>query len=445
VMWQRIEIAQLLIERGANLKMKNKAGETALQIAGKGYGKNNAILDLLESAELKPVEALSEEDRKALSEGKVQPLLVVKRDPRGGCCQELSSAVFSPDARIIATKLYKSSFADNHGILFWEAATGKFIKSIEGQGEGVHSLSFQSGGKEIVTEYGKSWDVETGKLLRKEGYANPAADETTVNSTAFSADGKTVATSEKKIGERNRIIIRNALTGAEIRSFVTSSPLTHLTIAEDGKTLAGVFRDSKTVVIYDSSSGEVLQKIQINGPVFTSMVYSKDSKMLAVSAGTMEAVPITVFDTATGKELYRLQNEWAHSIIFSPDGKLLVAASGDDSVKIWEAASGRLLRALEGHKELVRSVRFSPYGDLLVSGGGDNEAKIWSVKSGKLLVTLKAFNDGNWLAYTPDGFYNGSQGASKYINWQVNKKMFSAAVFKAQYFKPEIIASRMRD
>jgi WD40 repeat protein len=114
-------------------------------------------------------------------------------------------------------------------------------------------------------------------------------------------------------------------------------------------------------------------------------------------------------------------------------------------VKLWEAASGKLLRTMDGHTQLVRSVAFSPDGKLLASGGGKNETKIWSVSSGKLLLTLAAFNDGNWIAYTPDGYYNCSDGAAQYITWRAGKMVYDEARYKAQYFKPEIIAERLRD
>src|SRR5262245_60223192 len=156
------------------------------------------------------------------------------------------------------------------------------------------------------------------------------------------------------------------------------------------------------------------------------MALSKDGKKLAVSAGEPlnDPPPSVVFDTRTGKALYKLNADSTvvFSLAFSPDGKLLATGhtgNADVQIKLWDAASGKLIRVMEGHKELVRSVKFSPDGKLLVSGGGHNEIKIWSVNTGKLLVTIKAFNDGNWIAYTPDGYYYRSEGASKYITWRV--------------------------
>lgn len=444
--WGTIDKVQLLLDRGADINAKDNNGQTALSLASSGYGVNNQMLDLLEDAEARANKAVIDKPESPPPDN-ANVQLVIKRDPLAQCCEEVASVAFSPDGKMIASKIYHSSFAGKHGVVLWDALSGKLIRSIEGPPSGAYSISFFSSAKEIVSEYGRSWDITTGKLVRVEGYSKENSNEQGVSSTAFSNDEKFIVTSEKKIGERNKVIIRDAGTDKVIRSFTTDSPVTELLLATEGKTLVGVFRETNTIVIWDVLTGKTIQKIQIPGPVFLSMTHSKNTKLLAASVGKIqERLPVLIFDVETAKLKYDLGD---HSIdvfalVFSPDDKLLATGSSDTTIKLWDMTNGKLLRTLHGHTQLVRSVAFSPDGRLLVSGGGKNETKIWSLNSGELLVTLQTFNDGNWIAYTPDGYYNCSEGASKYLAWRVGKKMVDAAIYNPKFFKPEIIADRLQ-
>jgi WD40 repeat protein len=68
------------------------------------------------------------------------------------------------------------------------------------------------------------------------------------------------------------------------------------------------------------------------------------------------------------------------SVAFSPDGKLLASGSEDDTVKLWDVASGRELQTLRGHAGNVSSVAFSPDGKLLASGSSDGIIRLWGVR-----------------------------------------------------------------
>ena len=79
------------------------------------------------------------------------------------------------------------------------------------------------------------------------------------------------------------------------------------------------------------------------------------------------------------------------AVAFSPDGTLLVTVvtgAEDDTAKVWEMPSGKLLATLK-HDDEIRSVAFSHDGKLLVTGSHDNSARVWEIPSGRLLATLK--------------------------------------------------------
>lgn len=93
---------------------------------------------------------------------------------------------------------------------------------------------------------------------------------------------------------------------------------------------------------------------------------------------------------------------WAVAI--SPSGHILVSASWDKKIKVWNLATGQLLRTLSGHTDAVWSLAISEDGKTLVSGSSDNTLKIWNVPTGKLIRTL--IGHSYWVAavaIAPDG------------------------------------------
>lgn len=107
-----------------------------------------------------------------------------------------------------------------------------------------------------------------------------------------------------------------------------------------------------------------------------------------------------------------------NSLAFSPDGRLLVSASDDHTVKLWEVVTGRELRTFNGHKAQINKVLFHPNGEWIVSASSDHDIKVWEVATGKLLktYTIPEYTIMS-LAMDPTGNYlaAGSYGDSVYV------------------------------
>ena len=115
---------------------------------------------------------------------------------------------------------------------------------------------------------------------------------------------------------------------------------------------------------------------------------------------------LKVWDVASGRELRTLAGHTreVNAVALTPDGRLAVSASWDDTLKVWDVASGRELRTLAGHSSGVTAVALTPDGRLAVSASGDQTLKVWDVASGRELRTLSGHSGlVDAVALTPDG------------------------------------------
>jgi WD40 repeat protein len=91
------------------------------------------------------------------------------------------------------------------------------------------------------------------------------------------------------------------------------------------------------------------------------------------------------------------------SVAFSPDGKVVVSGSWDETVRLWDAVTGVPLQTLKGHSNTVRSVAFSPDGKVVVSGSWDKTVRLWDAVTGAPLQTLEGHSGSvTSVAFSPD-------------------------------------------
>jgi WD40 repeat protein len=131
--------------------------------------------------------------------------------------------------------------------------------------------------------------------------------------------------------------------------------------------------------------------------------FSPDGKRLA-SASFDNTVKL--WDATTGKEIKTLNGHtyWVYGVSFSPDGKRLASASADNTVKLWDTTTGKEIKTLNGHTNSVNGVSFSPDGKRLASASGDNTVKLWDATTGKEIKTLNGHtNSVLGVSFSRDG------------------------------------------
>jgi WD40 repeat protein len=202
-----------------------------------------------------------------------------------------------------------------------------------------------------------------------------------------------------------------------------AAPVAALAYSPDGKTLAA--GGQHQVLLLDAANGDVRARLLGQQGKVTALAFNGSGQLLAVGSGSEIRLYQPDKDGWTPAPIPLLtgHTDVIYALAFSPDGKTLASCGYDRLIKLWEVATGKLLRDLKDHSDAVYGLAFAPDGKLLASAAADRAVKVWDVASGTRLYTLGEATD--WVyavAWSPDGKHVAAGGVDKSIRiWEVDR------------------------
>jgi WD40 repeat protein len=343
-----------------------------------------------------------------------------------------SSAAFSPDGSFVAVSglagvdvysprglnlLYSFAYEEN-----------SFVSSVTWSADGKYLFAggyFGKGGSQI-----RRW---TGRVRGPSVNLSIPSNKRITALKALNSDGVLYATTEPAIGVVDPLGKVTPLQGRE--TFDWGARPEALAIAPDGKTIEiRASRPQRLVRFSMRERGVFLDPPpdrSLNGPLTES------------PGALVENWRDTGRPAVNGQPIELDREELSQNLAIDPHDQIIVLGTS------W------WLRAIDFHGKLlwktpvpsVESVNVSADGRLIVSAHSDGTLRWRRREDGKEILTLLVQNDGQrWAAWTPEGYYDASVGGEELVGWQVDRgpehapDFFQAAVFRERFYRPDVIA-----
>ncbi|KAK4064104.1 hypothetical protein Purlil1_14133 [Purpureocillium lilacinum] len=387
-----------------------------------------------------PVTTISlPDDDRFLASGSADGSIKIWDLSHGKCLHTLHENDGAVNATAFSTNGAQVASASSDIISVWDAGSGRRLQSFSGHDGSIRLLSFSQDDQKLIS-YSfdrtiRTWSLRTGLCTESIATTSPACSAT------FSSDGQRIALGlfDDAVIEvwnlspgRRPSIIRGRRSSVRDDAVRTSAfSVRAIAFSQSGEQLVSCSSD-KIIKLWNTTTLHCTKTLAINDIVH-SIAFAPDGRRLVVSVdSTNDAV--RVCDLRTGRISQTMQSHDGPvcKAVFSTDGKRLISASFDGSVRIWPAESshpygshlgyggktdslalssggrwfasaseqdGYRLRIwntanvedvqeLHGHNSSVRAIDFSANDQWLASGSANGTTRIWDVSRGRCVRLL---------------------------------------------------------
>jgi WD40 repeat protein len=320
---------------------------------------------------------------------------------------EISDVDFHPEG-----VLFTTACADGSITLWSLDAKSSIIQVLSGHSDRVWDTDFTSDGQTIASagadEIINIWDV-SGELQLQHSLRGDIGQ---IYALDFSPDDSMLAA-----GGQLGIQIWDWEMGKEKLTIVEghTAPIIDLAFSPNGNMLASGGMDT-IILLWDVATGAIIgEPLTGHQATVNDLAFSPDGDLL----GSVACIhPDDLYCEGGELILWNLRDEpisskstsiHAHNVwalAFSPDGETLATGSADETIQLWDMASGDPVGdPIQGHEGGVTSLAFSPDGDLLASGGLDAEVHLTDLASRQRVgPPLTGHTDTiNDLTFNPNG------------------------------------------
>jgi WD40 repeat protein len=311
-----------------------------------------------------------------------QPLTATLQHPNS-----VRKAVFSPDGGSAATSTMGPN-PDDTLVRLWD--TQRAIPLLPPLEYGSYEVQFSPDGRLLlgVDGWGTNtvWDTSNGQVIGRP-FCN-----TNGSSARFSPDGQLVISGGGYgggVGRRygSEIQVFRVATGSPVARFSHPTNAGFAQFSPDGRWVITTSQD-RTARLWDWRTGRpLMEPLHHDGDVVWADVSADSQRIVTLSRDQWARI----WEASSGRLLHKLPHAEEpydyNSVQFSPDGRLVVVASGN-TAQIWDSATGQSVTAPLKHDGRVNSVRFSPDGMRLVTACADHTARIWDTATGHSVSEL---------------------------------------------------------